>query len=199
MIILSVITILLSIYICTKISKFKIVYYRKLIKFFYIFLIIFSMLLFSYSFFNFDDGLNNFIILVCGFLFILMINNIMCIFISIFTKEKFKFNRFIIFLLSLILYGLFIFMLISNVKYLLALIIYIFIILFILFVICLILYISKLKKFYLIYSIALLSMVIGLFVFYVTFNFTYYYIFIILSSCLLYLGSFYMLKKRSVR
>ena len=86
-------------------------------------------------------------------------------------------------------------MLISNVKYLLALIIYIFITLFILFVICLILYISKLKKFYLIYSISLLSMVIGLFIFYITFDFTYYYVFVILSSVLLYLGTFYMLKK----
>ena len=32
-----------------------------------------SMLLFSYSSFNLDEGLDNFIILVCGFLFILMI------------------------------------------------------------------------------------------------------------------------------
>lgn len=195
MIILSIITILFSVYILKKISKFKVVYYRKLIKNFYIYLIMLSMLLFSYSSFNLDEGLDNFIILVCGFLFILLINNIMCIFISIFTKEKFKFNRFIIFLLSLILYGVFIFMMISNIKYLLALIIYIFITLFILFVICLILYISKLKKFYLIYSISLLSMVIGLFIFYITFDFTCYYVFVILSSALLYLGTFYMLKK----
>ena len=189
MIILSLLTLLLSSYFFYKTFKHKKVFVG-LWKVYYFLLIIFSFLTFISKVFINDGGLDNFIILVCGFILILLVNIIMCLVINLLFKNKFKFKLFVIVPLTIILYGTMLYLIYTNINFLLTYIIYIAIILITLFILTMAIYSKNLKNMFLIYGISLLSLIIGILTFYFSFNFIYCYIFILFSSCLFYIGSF---------
>ena len=189
MIILSLLTLLLSSYFLYKTFKHQKVFVG-LWKVYYFLLIIFSFLTFISKVFINDGGLDNFIILVCGFILILLVNIIMCLVINLLFKNKFKFKLFVIVPLTIILYGNMLYLIYTNINFLLTYIIYIAIILITLFILTMAIYSKNLKNMFLIYGISLLSLIIGILTFYFSFNFIYCYIFILFSSCLFYIGTF---------
>lgn len=195
MIILSLLTLVLSCYFFFKTFK-----YKKnnvcLWKVYYFLLIVFSILTFVSDALIKDGGLDNFIILVCGFILILLVNIIMCLVINLLFKNKFKFKLYVIIPLTILLYGVMLYLIYTNINFLLTYIIYIAIILITLFILTMTIFSKNLNNMYLIYGISLLSLIIGLLAFYFSFDFMYCYIFILFSSCLFYIGTF---KKRLKR
>lgn len=192
MIILSLLTLVLSCYFFFKTFK-----YKKnnvcLWKVYYFLLIVFSILTFVSDALIKDGGLDNFIILVCGFILMLLVNIIMCLVINLLFKNKFKFKLYVIIPLTILLYGVMLYLIYTNINFLLTYIIYIAIILITLFILTMTIFSKNLNNMYLIYGISLLSLIIGLLAFYFSFDFMYCYIFILFSSCLFYIGTF---KKR---
>lgn len=192
MIILSLLTLVLSCYFFFKTFKYKknnVTFW----KVYYFLLIVFSILTFVSDALIKDGGLDNFIILVCGFILILLVNIIMCLVINLLFKNKFKFKLYVIIPLTILLYGVMLYLIYTNINFLLTYIIYIAIILITLFILTMTIFSKNLNNMYLIYGISLLSLIIGLLAFYFSFDFMYCYIFILFSSCLFYIGSF---KKR---
>ena len=192
MIILSLLTLVLSCYFFFKTFKYK-KNNVTLWKVYYFLLIVFSILTFVSDALIKDGGLDNFIILVCGFILILLVNIIMCLVINLLFKNKFKFKLYVIIPLTILLYGVMLYLIYTNINFLLTYIIYIAIILITLFILTMTIFSKNLNNMYLIYGISLLSLIIGLLAFYFSFDFMYCYIFILFSSCLFYIGSF---KKR---
>lgn len=192
MIILSLLTLVLSCYFFFKTFKYK-KNNVTLWKVYYFLLIVFSILTFVSDALIKDGGLDNFIILVCGFILILLVNIIMCLVINLLFKNKFKFKLYVIIQLTILLYGVMLYLIYTNINFLLTYIIYIAIILITLFILTMTIFSKNLNNMYLIYGISLLSLIIGLLAFYFSFDFMYCYIFILFSSCLFYIGSF---KKR---
>ena len=192
MIILGLLTLVLSCYFFFKFFLFK-KNNVTLWKVYYFLLIVFSILTFVSDALIKDGGLDNFIILVCGFILILLVNIIMCLVINLLFKNKFKFKLYVIIPLTILLYGVMLYLIYTNINFLLTYIIYIAIILITLFILTMTIFSKNLNNMYLIYGISLLSLIIGLLAFYFSFDFMYCYIFILFSSCLFYIGSF---KKR---
>lgn len=195
MIILSLLTLVLSCYFFFKTFKYK-KNNVALWKVYYFLLVVFSILTFVSDALIKDGGLDNFIILVCGFILMLLVNIIMCLVINLLFKNKFKFKLYVIIPLTILLYGVMLYLIYTNINFLLTYIIYIAIILITLFILTMTIFSKNLNNMYLIYGISLLSLIIGLLAFYFSFDFMYCYIFILFSSCLFYIGTF---KKRLKR
>ena len=170
MIILSLLTLVLSCYFFFKTFKYK-KNNVTLWKVYYFLLIVFSILTFVSDALIKDGGLDNFIILVCGFILILLVNIIMCLVINLLFKNKFKFKLYVIIPLTILLYGVMLYLIYTNINFLLTYIIYIAIILITLFILTMTIFSKNLNNMYLIYGISLLSLIIGLLAFYFSFDF----------------------------
>ena len=105
MIILSLLTLVLSCYFFFKTFKYK-KNNVALWKIYYFLLVVFSILTFVSDALIKDGGLDNFIILVCGFILMLLVNIIMCLVINLLFKNKFKFKLYVIIPLTILLFGI---------------------------------------------------------------------------------------------